>query len=87
MVASHFEASGLTGVEATACGAALVTADNGGCRDYALHGQTAFMAAPQSQERLADAVSRLLDNDVLRVRLAQAGHQLAKLLEGAKAPV
>ena len=41
---SWVEGFGLTNVEAMACGAALVTTDNGGSRDYALHGETALVA-------------------------------------------
>ena len=74
MLPSHFEGWGLTGVEALACGTALVTADNGGCRDYALDGATALVVPPKCPERLADAVDRLFRDEDLRARLAYAGH-------------
>ena len=70
---SHFEGWGLPGVEAMACGAALVTTDNGGSRDYAFDGETALVVPPRQPALLADAVGRLLDDDALRVRLARAG--------------
>ncbi|MBV9749560.1 MAG: glycosyltransferase family 4 protein [Acetobacteraceae bacterium] len=74
MLPSHFEGWGLTGVEALACGAALVTADNGGSRDYALDGATALVVPPKRPERLADAVDRLFQDEDLCARLARAGH-------------
>ncbi len=74
MVPSHYEGWGLPGVEALACGAALVTTDNGGCRDYAMDGRTALVVPPGQPGALADAVARMFGDDALRVRLAQAGH-------------
>lgn len=74
MVPSHFEGWGLPGAEALACGAALVTTDNGGCRDYAMDGQTALVVAPQTPGDLADATAKLFEDDSLRQRLASAGH-------------
>ena len=38
------EGLGMPPMEAMACGAALVTFDNGGCRDYALDRETALVA-------------------------------------------
>ena len=73
LLPSHFEGWGLPGVEAMACGAALVTADNGGCHDYAMHGETALVVPPRQPQQLADAIGRLIDDDALRVRLARAG--------------
>ena len=38
------EGLGMPAMEAMACGAALCTYDNGGCRDYAIDGRTALVA-------------------------------------------
>ncbi len=73
MFPSHFEGWGLPGVEAMACGAALVTAANGGCRDYAFDGETAMVVPSREPKQLADAVGRLIEDDALRLRLARAG--------------
>lgn len=78
MVPSHFEGWGLPGAEALACGAALVTTDNGGCRDYALDGQTALVVPPNEPAGLAAAVTRLFENDNLRQQLAQAGNEFVQ---------
>ena len=73
MFPSHFAGWGLPGVEAMACGAALVTAANGGSRDYALNGETAMVVPPREPRQLADAVGKLIEDDALRLRLARAG--------------
>jgi glycosyltransferase involved in cell wall biosynthesis len=70
---SVWEGFGFTAVEAMACGCALVTTDNGGSRDYALPGRTALVSAPKDEVALADSVERLLTDDALRIRLAEAG--------------
>ena len=49
-------------MEAMACGAALVTYDNGGCRDYARDGETALVAPRRDVAALAAALGRVLDD-------------------------
>ena len=70
---SVWEGFGFTAVEAMACGCALVTTDNGGSRDYALPGRTALVSPPKDEVAMADGVERLLTDDALRIRLAEAG--------------
>lgn len=72
---SFHEGFGYTAVEAMACGAALVTTDNGGSRDYALPDETALVVPPGDAAGLADAVERLLHDHPTRARLAAAGAQ------------
>ena len=55
-------------IEAMACGAALVTTDNGGSRDYAFDGTTALVADVGDAARLTEHVVTLLRDDALRVR-------------------
>ncbi len=76
---SWYEGWGLPSVEAMACGAALVTYDNGGSRDYAIDGQTALVAETRSPLALAARVRRLLADDALRLRLADAGRSHVQL--------
>jgi glycosyltransferase involved in cell wall biosynthesis len=78
MVPSHFEGWGLPGIESMACGAALVTTDNGGCRDYAKDGINALVVSPRDPQALCDSVARLFDDSALRVQLAEAGAQTAR---------
>lgn len=71
---SHYEGWGLPGMEALACGAALVTADSVGMRDYARDGETALVVPRERADLLAEAIDRLITDDALRARLARQGH-------------
>jgi glycosyltransferase involved in cell wall biosynthesis len=70
------EGLGMPAMEAMACGAALVTYDNGGCRDYARDGETALVARRRDVDALADRLARLVADPALRRRIAGAGHEL-----------
>jgi glycosyltransferase involved in cell wall biosynthesis len=72
---SHHEGFGLTAVEAMACGAALVTTDCGGSRDYALPDETALVARAGDVSALTDHVDRLLRDTDERQALASAGQR------------
>jgi glycosyltransferase involved in cell wall biosynthesis len=71
---SHYEGWGLPGVEALACGAALVAADSVGSREYALNGRTALVVPRARPDLLAGAVEVLLGDDEMRRRLARQGY-------------
>ena len=58
-----------------ACGCAVISTDNGGVNDYAVHGKTALISPPKNPEALAENLLNLLNDDEFRIRLAQAGHQ------------
>lgn len=70
---SYHEGFGFTPVEAMACGAALVTTDCRGSRDYGLHGETARVVAAGDATALVGEVDALLDDDNARGTLASAG--------------
>jgi L-malate glycosyltransferase len=70
------EGLGMPPMEAMACGAALVTYDNGGCRDYARDGETALVARRRDVDDLAGKLERLASDEALRTRLAAAGRAL-----------
>lgn len=74
VVPSLYEGWGLPGSEAMACGAALVSTDNGGVRAYAEHTRTALLTPPARPELLAEAICSLLEDEACRLRLASAGH-------------
>jgi glycosyltransferase involved in cell wall biosynthesis len=67
------EGLGMPPMEAMACGAALVTFDNGGCRDYAKDGETALVAPRRDVAALARALERMVTDRALRERLARQG--------------
>ena len=67
------EGLGMPAMEAMACGAALVTYDNGGCRDYARDGETALVAVRRDVAELAEKLERLVADPALRRKIARAG--------------
>ena len=72
-VGSYVEGFGLPGLEALACGVPLATTDNGGCREYAVHEETALVVPPRDAEALAGAIKRLLEDRELAARLRRKG--------------
>ena len=69
------EGLGMPSMEAMACGAALVTFDNGGSRDYARDGVTAFVAPHRDVGGLARCLERMVSDDALRAEIAARGRQ------------
>jgi glycosyltransferase involved in cell wall biosynthesis len=67
------EGLGMPSMEAMACGAALVTYDNGGSRDYARDGETALVARRRNVDDLAAKLAALTGDPEQRRRLAAAG--------------
>ena len=72
---SFKEGFGFTCIEAMACGAALVTTDNGGADEYAVHGETALVVPPGDVDAMVAAMDTLLIDDVRRMALARAGER------------
>ncbi len=73
LCSSAAESFALPPAEAMACGCAVATTDCGGNREYAEHEKTALVSDPDDFESLVNNVVRLLSDDDLRVRIAQAG--------------
>jgi glycosyltransferase involved in cell wall biosynthesis len=69
------EGLGMPAMEAMACGAALVTYDNGGCRDYARDGETALVAPRGDVSALAARLERLATDPTARAAIATAGQR------------
>jgi glycosyltransferase involved in cell wall biosynthesis len=72
------EGLGMPSMEAMACGAALCTYDNGGCRDYALDGRTAVVAPRRDVDALAWGLARLVEDADLRRRIARQGQEFVR---------
>lgn len=75
---SDYEGFGFTAVEAMACGAALVTTDNGGSDDYAIEDETALLTKPGDGIGLGRLAADLLLDDARRIRLAEGGRALVR---------
>ena len=81
------EGLGMPPMEAMACGAALVTYDNGGCRDYARDGATALVARRRDVDDLSAKLERLVADLTLRRGIALAGQDLVTRAFGWDATV
>jgi len=75
LCSSMAEGFALPPAEAMACGCAVVSTDCGGIREYAEHEITALLSAPGNVEALASNLTRLLEDEDLRSRLARAGYR------------
>ncbi|KGI02462.1 glycosyltransferase family 4 protein [Oenococcus oeni] len=75
---SYLEGWGLTATEAMSCGATLVSTRNGGVDDFGLNKKTALLSEPGDIASLANNIILLLENDMLRCRLAEAGEKLVR---------
>jgi glycosyltransferase involved in cell wall biosynthesis/GT2 family glycosyltransferase len=75
-VGSWFEGFCQPGLESLACGTPLVTTDNGGCREYAIDGETALLVPPRDARAMADAIRRLLADEAMAARFVANGLDL-----------
>jgi glycosyltransferase involved in cell wall biosynthesis len=73
--ASWAEGFALPPAEAACCGCAVVATDSGGIGDFIEDGQTGLLSAPKDPETLGKNLCRLLDDDLLRMRLADGARQ------------
>ena len=71
---SFQEGWGLPVGEAMICGAAVVCTDNGGYAEMAKDRQTALVVPVGDAEAMAEKIVELMQDNDLRVRLADAGH-------------
>jgi len=72
------EGFGLTGLEAMACGAALVSTSYEGVKEYAVHGYNALLSPVRDADALSENIIRLLKDDELRETIAQNGINTAE---------
>jgi len=67
------EGFGLTIADAMSFGAVAVAGKDGGPADFIEDGKTGVLVDGRSPVEIADALEQLLDNDALRLRVAEAG--------------
>jgi len=75
---SHYEGFGLPPMEAMACRLPVVTTNVGAIPDYTIPGETALVSPPGSPELLAENLIRLIEDEELRRRIAEAGYDYTK---------
>jgi glycosyltransferase involved in cell wall biosynthesis len=69
VLASRFEPLGVVYMEAMALGLPTIGTDAGGVGEIITDEQDGLLVPPEDDERLAEAVARLLDDPALRQRL------------------
>ncbi len=74
---SYREGFSRSAMEAAACGTAMVLSDIRGCREIGTHDEHLLLAQPRSATDLADKIGRLVEDEGLRARLAEAARERA----------
>jgi glycosyltransferase involved in cell wall biosynthesis len=71
--ASLLEGWALPPAEAMACGCAFVGTDSGGCRDYAIHDDTALLSPASDRDGLLRNLVKVTEDAALRSRIQRRG--------------
>jgi D-inositol-3-phosphate glycosyltransferase len=71
---SHYESFGMVALEAMACGTPVIVSDVGGLSQLVKHNQTGLRVNAKDDAAMADAIQRLLNNEVFR---RQMGYRAA----------
>lgn len=79
------EGFGLTGLEAMACGATLVTTDYEGAKEYAINGINSLTVPVKDWKNLREKVAYLMMNNDVRMKLANKGIETARNFSWEKA--
>ena len=74
---SHFEGLPMSVIEAMLAGLPVVATDVRGPREQVENGRTGILVPPRHVTALAEALRRLADNSILRVRMGLAGRARA----------
>lgn len=75
VMSSVTEGLGSAVLEAMACRKAVVATTAGGLPEAVVDGETGLLVPPRNDRALADAIVRLLKDDALRARFAEAGRR------------
>src|SRR3989344_5863984 len=75
---SEYEALGMPAMEAMACRCAAVTFDTGGSSEYAIDGETAFVAKHNDAADLEVKLRLAISNEKLRSEISQRGYDFIR---------
>jgi glycosyltransferase involved in cell wall biosynthesis len=71
-------------IEAMASRLAVVVSSVGSVPDVIANGREGLLVPPRNVEALSNAISTLIDDAALRIRVARAGHELAQRMFGVE---
>ena len=74
VMSSVTEGLGTSLLDAMACRKAIVATRAGGIPEVVDHGQTGLLVEPRDPRQMADAIVRLVEDQALRTRMADAGY-------------
>jgi phosphatidylinositol alpha-1,6-mannosyltransferase len=72
---SRVEGFGVALAEASACGLPVIAGQSGGLAEAVQDGETGFVVDPDEPAAVADAIKRLVGDQLLARRLGQAGRK------------
>lgn len=75
---SEYESFGLPILEAMTCGAAVITTDTGGMRDFVLEGKNAILIEKHDIDDICAKIEYLINNQELRKEIAKEGIKTAQ---------
>lgn len=78
---SEYESFGLPTLEAMTCGAAIITTDTGGMRDFVNDGYNALITKQNDINDIVEKTKLLIENTNLRKKLSENGMKTAKKFE------
>lgn len=84
---SKYQAFGRTGLEAMACGCAVVLPENGGASEYAKHRENALLVDTSDFDKMVSAAKNLVDDGGLREELSIRGTMAASVYSVRRAVV
>ena len=76
--ASEYESFGLPILEAMCCGAAVITTDTGGCRDFVKDKANALIIEKHNIADMKEKIELLINNKELRKKIVENGLETAK---------
>lgn len=74
---SEYESFGLPTLEAMTCGAAVITTDTGGMRDFVVDGENALVIKHHNEDDMMEKIERLIKDRELMYRIAKDGKETA----------
>lgn len=75
---SQYESFGLPTLEAMSCGAAVITTDTGGMRDFVIDKKNAFIINKNDVDDIVRKTKMLIENENIRKSIAMEGMRTAQ---------